>query len=948
MNQQTDLPAEAELPASSPSQESTFPQDYDRGRYPMQRRKRGNATFAPDRKVTKSGKNGGRKSGEVQGNSVEGQPSMNDTNSKTSKQSSETVPDYIKAGIERANQALILYPPTTADNYAQQSLSMPKSTPQGGTFWPEHMKRALADAARNALLSSPFNAGKSITTDEIHEVLNSNPSYHQLCNHLEAKRFVIERASFARLLLSTVPEMDSNKTSAAQSAPASAPIPPQPPAYRPPVGYMSPLNAGPGSFSAPKQENSQSPAINGFPQTALSKQEKARKRDFAEIVDLSNLSDEDDIARYRPKPRPETSHPKPGPLPGPGQSVDEKSNVGLEQRWGKQWAERWGFQDLGAPQKTAQPPSKPIPKPQSGLYRNERESLLYDKVAEPLNERRDALRRSSYDVRTIARDILVSSGRHPTMGALNNHLDPLREQFVSIDQNTDLSTLRWDLIDPGGPLVQTQPRQAPESIESVGPGGVGSPHLAQSSTTRRLGRPGPRRSGGVAVATTAELAAQTTENKPQMPKKRGRPPKYRPSSIQPMGTSQQPGALYIHPVGELRPDSSTGQVPAPLTMTGGAQPTPDQRPPGVQAAPSSNPPSGQRPPASTIARTASSAAASNDQTPYGHPLSHQPSMMQFEASVRTATPSSATPGGGDRPTETPTRVPGRKGRPPGAKNKQPRSDKGVAKRQVPQGQTTQQPTSSHSPSNSNIIRETSIPLNSTPARQSGLRNVMTPGSGLAVVIPSHPSSAADLNLARKGSDGTKSADNPSGRYPAPSFKDLNCRWENCSAELQSMEVLRRHVFNSHRRGDGPWLCKWADCHDHDSERRDDELGGTDGQQRVRLRFGEKERWERHVERKHLGPYAREFGELGGADGMFSPIPPFIPHISSPPTLSPTNAHKTHRPRILRLYVRLLPPARRPPLSSPSFLLIPPNRGPRRETHTPHRPPPLEHRPQGRG
>lgn len=63
-----------------------------------------------------------------------------------------------------------------------------------------------------------------------------------------------------------------------------------------------------------------------------------------------------------------------------------------------------------------------------------------------------ARRRSKYDPKTIARDILISTGRHPSERPLNRHLEPLKD-FRAVDNQSDLSTFRWDIVDPGGDEV---------------------------------------------------------------------------------------------------------------------------------------------------------------------------------------------------------------------------------------------------------------------------------------------------------------------------------------------------------------------------------------------------------------------------------------------------------------------------------------------------------------
>lgn len=58
-------------------------------------------------------------------------------------------------------------------------------------------------------------------------------------------------------------------------------------------------------------------------------------------------------------------------------------------------------------------------------------------------------RRESYNPKTIARDILIATGRHPVQRPLNAHLEPLKA-FDKVDAKADLSTFRWDIVDPGG------------------------------------------------------------------------------------------------------------------------------------------------------------------------------------------------------------------------------------------------------------------------------------------------------------------------------------------------------------------------------------------------------------------------------------------------------------------------------------------------------------------
>lgn len=89
-----------------------------------------------------------------------------------------------------------------------------------------------------------------------------------------------------------------------------------------------------------------------------------------------------------------------------------------------------------------------------------RDILLFEDVVRPMHKRKDALRRSTYDPETIARDILIATGSHPHMAPLNSHLDILRGRFKAVDLDSDLSTFWWNLVDPEQVPKQESERQA--------------------------------------------------------------------------------------------------------------------------------------------------------------------------------------------------------------------------------------------------------------------------------------------------------------------------------------------------------------------------------------------------------------------------------------------------------------------------------------------------------
>ncbi|EAU34112.1 predicted protein [Aspergillus terreus NIH2624] len=75
-------------------------------------------------------------------------------------------------------------------------------------------------------------------------------------------------------------------------------------------------------------------------------------------------------------------------------------------------------------------------------------------IVKPFKET-DAAKKAAYNPATIARDVLIAAGRHPTERPLNHHLLRLRDNFAAVDLTSDLASFRWDLVDPGQPTAPT-------------------------------------------------------------------------------------------------------------------------------------------------------------------------------------------------------------------------------------------------------------------------------------------------------------------------------------------------------------------------------------------------------------------------------------------------------------------------------------------------------------
>lgn len=201
------------------------------------------------------------------------------------------------------------------------------------------------------------------------------------------------------------------------------------------------------------------------------KQDLARKRSFGDIVDLTQLSDDE-----RPPQRPrldDDNSSLPHTVNGHNQAYFPRLGI-----MRSIIVERTPEQAVSTPStKGSQSSLKGVKtKPSSRQYLWSEPDII-----RPMNKRQDALRRSSYDPKTIARDILLAVGKHPTMAPLNSHLDVLREKFTAVNNDSDLSTFRWDLVDPGDP--------APAETKDANDADDKEPHTPSSRSLLNRHRP---------------------------------------------------------------------------------------------------------------------------------------------------------------------------------------------------------------------------------------------------------------------------------------------------------------------------------------------------------------------------------------------------------------------------------------------------------------------------
>ncbi|ETI20934.1 hypothetical protein G647_07277 [Cladophialophora carrionii CBS 160.54] len=423
---------------------------------------------------------------------------------------------------------------------------LPPKGPAVGTIWPEDKRKALADAAIKALKEVPENALVTITPPDIDGMLEQNPSYIDLCELLEKKGLKFHRGQFARQLLSNVPYLNgpSGKPDPTPSSPAlkrdaTPSIPLQDltvPSTAATVSTRAQGNAG----------NTRSQAINrgvdeavfksekplfGPPQSntvALqlprprlskphplarpepppgSKEANARKRDFSEVVDLTALSDNEDYVMSKKQAR--VASPSPDPTIHPLFRYENFPIITDPQR--RKALGQLPVEDLLPAQSGVleQPfrhnsnqsphPRSYTPLPHFPAHQPGRALRIpppiplqqgpFKCLAKPVNKA-EALRKTCYDAKTVARDLLIAIGRHPTERPLNAHLAGLLGKYIEID--SDLSTFEWDAIDPGGPPVPQVPyADVPTGPPRFGWGhrGIQPPKLEQQAAAA-AGAPG--------------------------------------------------------------------------------------------------------------------------------------------------------------------------------------------------------------------------------------------------------------------------------------------------------------------------------------------------------------------------------------------------------------------------------------------------------------------------
>ena len=730
-------------------------------------------------------------------------------------------------------------------------------TPSGHTLWPEADKWALAIAARDTLLTNPRNAGKLITNTEIHNILNQGPSYEELCRILEVKGFVVDRTPFAQQLLAAVPKLKESHprqpvtaTSTSQPPPSQPSQPVQPLQPSQPSQHPQAIPDGSSRNVAPTAPmfGVLQPAVRGTPSQASqmphrtpngevrpvmqrpvrpppppSKQEQARKRTFGEIVDITAESDEElKLQRAEELKKIEKIKHMQQVKAAMEAAMVTKANANATHK--ELNDSTWMSKGIRLSPGTGLSASEDDAVSRLSRFKNatpQREHLRRSKeIAQPMKPRADALRRSAYDPKTIARDILVAAGLHPAMASLNYHLDPLRSNFRRVDNRSDLTTFNWDLIDPGGPPIKPRKVETPMAQQNENED-ADDEEVAGSARRSPLTHNRPSR---LEITNSNDNAEDVImlDSAPSGPIKglfhpgrgRGRGRIRGPQPSRGGHSAASLGRPPRQPEHEnLNPQAQTSHNGADVSMLG----------PGVAFGPRvlpSAPNQASMTPTKVQLNTEESGKKRRGRPP------KNPTLAASELSPQNSMPSRSRPN---------------------AANADPESSviRGSSSHSVP-ARTPQPLSTPRIVGPANLQRSNP---STTPAKPSGLRNQLNT-SPFAVVIPRSPGNGESGPSHGPAEKHKKVKTSPA---PRPNYQVYKCRWKNCEGQLHNLEILRKHVHSHMSQFDENFECLWEGC-------GTTKIAGTSGSERQPLTFKSETAWERHMDGRHLDNYAWELGD----------------------------------------------------------------------------------------
>jgi hypothetical protein len=455
----------------------------------------------------------------------------------------------------------------------------------------------------------------------------------------------------------------------------------------------------------------------------------------------------------------------------------------------------------------------------------------------------DALVKESYNPATIARDVLIASGRHPTMKGLNHHLRALKANISQVDFNSDLATFRWDLVD-----VEQDPSTVPPAITAPAGSIPQQQHIPPQgpiSAPRSVSRPSPvppqnsvPLSGSVPAS---ELSPAEFISQRSVPPAISAPP---PGAVPP-----PPGAIppvripsLLEPTQRSVSNNSTPtQRPVPgrgAPLDPNPYPRDHDNSPQVPAiaVPRDTPPTRS---ARIDPRTPPGGLSSWGALPFQPPTYHSPKRATDPSKFPSGLPKLDSvpepPSFSDRtapvsqsPLPTQTTKPVQPPLTPAEHTPKvtPNSGKGPHANKQTKAKSTN-PVASNQPAPVEVAIQVTPKAKSTTTSQTSSK--ATPNSVTTssqnnnpklprpqVVIPPSPGKMQPKRKPGrppKTKSGSAMIEVAIPRTQPVNYLVFHCRWKDCAAELHNMDALRSHVSKVHIPHD--LRCQWKECEDQE-------------------------------------------------------------------------------------------------------------------------------------
>jgi len=430
-----------------------------------------------------------------------------------------------------------------------------------------------------------------------------------------------------------------------------------------------------------------------------------------------------------------------------------------------------------------------------------------EKVVKKISKRK-AARVSTYDPKTIARNVLLATGRHPNMAPLNSHLFPLLAALSNyMDKDSDLETLRWDLIDP-----------VPEGAKVV--------ELLDEDDDLVMGDLEP-------VAQSPEKDLTPSPPRPREPRSRHR---WKKPSEEDNGSESKQERGKERKKGKLD-GANAKSTPAPS----------NPNPPAASS--STGPKLRAAHPRASLGELLTSAIATHSATDKGRRAT-MPGALTTDGSIEE------NAAGVEKEAAAPPRP-----RPRGPRMRlvgPPATPKTKSKKATPKA-------SSWTPVNK---AEASISPRSKLAAvviQSRTPSAAESGENSTKKSGKRKNEDPDGSIRPRKRAPIAAVDN-GGSCPPPMFDTVKCGWKDCRAQLHTVGLLRKHTtkVHKHKASFGGYPCYWEGCsRPMASGKKGKGLGGIKEKVGQYLDLDTEKEWEDHMESAHLSGLAQleEAGEF---------------------------------------------------------------------------------------